>query len=176
LLADFRYTVRRLVWSPGFALAATLTLALGIGINVAVLSVVNAIIWKPLAVSDSSRLVVLEAPRVDETPAWLSDLRRRSLVTVEGLAGYRFVQTAVVVGERADVVKAEAVAGDYFETLGVTPLAGRVLTSGDGPSVTAISESFWREWFGADPAAVGATITVAGRPAVVDGIVPAAFQ
>jgi len=176
VLTELRFTLRRLAQTPGFTLTTIFTLALGVGTTVAVLSVVNAILWRPLAVHDSSRLVVIKQPEgVTATREWFESLERRSPRSVHGLAGYRFVQASVVAGGESGLVKAEAFTGDYFRTLGIKPLIGRLPRADDDLAVAVISARFWREWFGADPEAIGSPLTVAGSQLMVVGVVPETF-
>jgi len=185
-LQDLRYAVRMLVKSPGFTLVAVLTLALGIGANTTIFSVINAVLLRPLPYTNPGRLVgVAESrPAASVTAAGLSwpvftELQDHSQVfsAVAGVAGHALTLTGH--GEPADV-STVAVTPDFFTVLEIQPLLGRVLLAGDGKrgaaAAVVLSENLWRSRFGADPNIAGSSITLDQRTYTVAGVMPASFH
>jgi predicted permease len=186
LRQDLRYALRRLVRAPGFAAIAVLTLSLGVGANTAIFSLVNAVLFRPVpAAAAPDRLVSIFTSDFSSSqysasswPDYL-DFRRETEVFSDVAALINWTVN-VARGEQLERVQAELVTGNYFRMLGLTPDAGRLLGETDdvrgGASVIVLSESFWRSRMGSDPALVGSTLTVNGRPHVVIGIAPRGFQ
>jgi putative ABC transport system permease protein len=186
LWQDLRYAVRMLAKSPGFTAVAALTLALGIGANAAIFSLVNAVLLRPLPYANPSQLVdVSEAePKASVSGAGVSypafvELRDHSRVftSVAGLAGHALTLTGH--GEPADV-STLAVTPEFFSLFGTKPLLGRALSPEDGERgaapVAILSEQLWRSRFGADPGIAGTSITLDQRAFTVVGIMPAGFR
>ncbi len=186
LLQDLRYAFRMLAKSPGFSIVAVLTLALGIGANAAIFSVVNAVLLEPLPYSNPGRLVNLAdaRPTTAITGAGISwpvfmELRDHSRVfsTMAGLAGHALTLTGQ--GEPADV-STIAVTPDFFTVFGRQPLLGRALLPEDGvrdaAPVVVLSENLWRSRFGANPQIAGSAITLDQRAYTVIGVMPAGFH
>ncbi|MFZ0761386.1 MAG: ABC transporter permease, partial [Candidatus Sulfotelmatobacter sp.] len=186
LLQDMRYALRQLHKSPGFTAVAVLTLALAIGANTAVFSVIDAVMLRPLPFHDPSRLVVVkttEPGRLDDIgvsyPAFL-DWRSRGQV-FEGLSAFReddFTLTGR--GEPAHLTGA-VVSANMFSVLGVPPAMGRdFIPEEDKPIGTGLpvilSHSLWQSRFGSDPRIVGQNLTLDGNPFTVAGVMPAGFQ
>jgi putative ABC transport system permease protein len=186
LRQDLRYAIRALRKSPAFTIVALATLALGIGANTAIFSVVNAVLLRPLPFPDSGRLVAVyqTLPGKGVTTAGVSYLNFADLA---GRAG-SFDQLGAIrmhdftlsgAGEPALVV-AGTVTGGVFPLLRTRPLLGRGLAaSDDAPDaapVAVLSERLWRERFGADPAAVGKTVRLDERVFTVVGVMPSAFR
>ncbi|MGC2171805.1 MAG: ABC transporter permease [Candidatus Sulfotelmatobacter sp.] len=186
LLQDMRYALRQLHKSPGFTAVAVLTLALAIGANTAVFSVIDAVMLRPLPFHDPSRLVVVkttEPGRLDDIgvsyPAFL-DWRSRGQV-FEGLSAFReddFTLTGR--GEPAHLTGA-VVSANMFSVLGVPPAMGRdFIPEEDKPIGTGLpvilSHSLWQSRFGSDPRIVGQNLTLDGNPVTVAGVMPAGFQ
>jgi putative ABC transport system permease protein len=188
LRQDLRYAVRALRKQPGFTMTAVLTLALGVGANVAIFAVVNAILYKPLPFLDPDRLmsVTMQAPD-RETPGVFS----RAPWSYPKYLAFReqqqaFASTAIfmdndwnITGTSSpDVVSGELVESTYFEVLGIAPEHGRTFTAdetrtpGSAPLVV-LSAGFWQRRFGGDPAAIGGTIGLNGVPHTIVGIMPA---
>ncbi len=177
---DIRYAARTLAKSPGFAAVAVLTLALGIGANTAIFSVVNAILLRPTPVHKPEELVALytsdfSGPRYGASsfPDYV-DFRDRSDV-FSGLVAYQFTPFSMTVGEASERVFGEVVSGNYFSVLGVQPARGRGFlpeedrTPGAHP-VVVVSYALWQNRFGGDPALVGRTLVLNGHPFMVAGI------
>jgi putative ABC transport system permease protein len=186
LWQDLRYAVRMLAKSPGFTAVAVLTLALGIGANGAIFSLVNAVLLRPLPYASPSQLVdVSEAePKAGVSGAAVSypafvELRdhTRVFTSVAGLAGHALTLTGH--GEPADV-STLAVTPAFFSLFGTKPLLGRALSPQDGERgaapVAVLSEGLWRSRFGADPGIAGTSITLDQRAFAVVGIMPAGFR
>jgi putative ABC transport system permease protein len=183
---DLRYAARMLAKSPGFTSVAVLTLALGIGANATIFSVVNAVLLRPLPYTNPGQLVnVAESrPEASITGAGISwpvftELQFHSQVfsAVAGLAGHALTLTGH--GEPADV-STVAVTPDFFTVLEAKPLLGRVLLPDDGkrgaaPAVV-MSENLWRNSFGADPRIAGSSIMLDQRSYTVAGVMPAGFH
>jgi len=186
LWQDLRYAVRMLAKSPGFTAVAVLMLALGIGANAAIFSVINAVLLRPLQYPDPGQLVnVSEAkPKAGVSgvgaswPAFV-ELRDHSHMfnSVAGLAFHALTLTGH--GEPADV-STIAVTPDFFSLLGTKPLLGRALSPADGERgaapVVVISENLWRSRFAADPGIAGTSIALDQRAYIVVGVMPAGFQ
>jgi putative ABC transport system permease protein len=186
LLQDLRYAARMLAKSPGFTAVAVMTLALGIGANAAIFSVVNAVLLAPLPYANPGQLVAVAeaepgAAIPDDGLSWtaLSVVRdrSRSFSAIAGLAGHALTLTGR--GEPADV-STVAVTADFFSVFGTNPLLGRTLSPEDGRDGAApaavLSEGLWRSRFGADPGIAGRSITLDQRSYTVAGVMPAQFR
>lgn len=187
---DLRYAIRGIRSRPMFAATIVITLALGIGANTAVFSIVNWLLIQPVpAVRDAGRLVTVRfGEAFGEGRAWFpvsypmfEELRRESH-TLRDLAGYEpsDVHVAGTTGAGAWRAGAEIVSPNYFTVLGVRPQLGRLFSSNDAVAIGAhdevvISDRAWHSAFAADSGIVGRTILVNAKPAVVIGVVPAGF-
>jgi predicted permease len=181
LLQDLRYAARTLSKRPGFALLVVVTLALGIGANTAVVSVVNAMLFRPRPVAQPERLVELYVGDVSHpyhAGSYQDFLIFRDQPEIfSGLAAYSVEQFKLGGAEEVEQVWGEAVSGNYFELLGVSAAGGRTFlpeedrTPGTHP-VAVISHGLWQRRFGADPAVVGRTITLNQQPLTVVGVAP----
>ena len=181
---DLKYAMRLLFKSPGFTAVAVLTLALGIGANTAMFSVVTAVLLRPLPFPEPDRIVAV-GPRGTRSGQLNSssypdffDYRDRSR-SFEQLAAYHNTdQTLTGMGDPLHVRAVMASSG-FFEALGVRPALGRSFGREDekpGQHTAVLSDRLWRERFGADPGVVGRGITLRGRPFTVIGVMPAGFQ
>jgi predicted permease len=183
---DIRYALRQLRKSSGFTVVALATLALGIGANTAIFSVIDAVLLRPLPFHNPSRLVAVnptEPGRRDDIgvsyPAFL-DWRSRNHV-FEGLSAFRSDDfTLTGRGEPAHVVGG-VVSANTFSLLGVAPLLGRDFTAGeDTPGSSGLpvilSYRLWQDRFGSDRHIPGQSITLSGQPFTVTGVMPAGFQ
>ncbi len=183
--ADIRYAFRQLRRTPSFAIAAILTLAVGIGANTAVFSVVNAVLLRPLPFADPERLVAVRS--IDSRdgghlsnfsyPTFF-DLRRDNGV-FEQMVSYRDT-TFTLSGRGQPVqVKGRVVSWDVFPLLGVQPALGRGFLPSEeenGRCVVVVSHALWTTYFGADPHVVGSPVTIDGEPYVLAGVAPAGFN
>ena len=177
LLQDLRYALRTLTKSPGFSAAAILILALGIGANAAIFSLVDAVVLKPLpGVARPKDLVDLTGATVSYP--WYRSVRE-STRAFDGLAAWRQRELAFVSAGVAERAVGAVVSGNYFEVLGVRPSQGRVIVPADeesGDAVAVIAERLWRTRLGSDPAVVGKTIRLNGASFVVVGVAPGGFR
>ncbi len=184
LAQDLRYAARWLARNPGFTAVAIATLALGIGANTAIFSIVRGILLEPLPYPGSDRLVQVWMTgerqgqlrkEIPFAPPVLRDWRERSR-SFEGLAGYTDWTFNLTGGAAPERVRAALVSADFFRLLGVTPLAGRTFAAGEDAAgrdaVAVISSSFWTLRFGRDPKIVGSSITLDGQSYAVIGVVP----
>jgi putative ABC transport system permease protein len=181
LIQDLRFGLRMLAKNPGFTAVAVLTLALGIGVNTVIFTLVDAMVLRPMPVSNPDRLVVLEVKSPEGVDPILSyqdyeDIRQQvksfSGVTIYDRVG-RFLNSL----DESDQVLVDRVTPDYFSVLGVRPLRGRVFSpelDGKPQSVlgVVISYRLWRGRLGGDPAIVGKEIKLTGKLATVIGVTP----
>jgi putative ABC transport system permease protein len=184
LIQDVRYGIRLLLRSPGFTVVSILTLALGIGANTAIFSVVNGVLLRPLPYLQPNQLVVLSEKNKNfdrfsiSYPNFL-DWQRRN-VSFVSIAAYRSDVFSLTGSGDAERVRVGMVSAGFFEILGVHPVLGRLFTAEedrrDGPPVALISAGLWQSKFGSAPDVVGKTITMDGRGYAVIGIVPVAFH
>lgn len=190
LLQDLRYAFRMLGRSPGFALVAVLTLAVGIGLNTAIFSVVNGVLLRPLPFRDPDALVRLhhvhpekEAEGGPFSPQDFQDLQAGA-AGFESLAAYFYTPGDAGInltgsGEPRQV-QAAHVSKEFFPVLGVDAVRGRTLRPDENvpgaDRVVVLSDAFWRSRFNADPAMVGRTLTLNGAPFSVVGIMPPDFS
>jgi predicted permease len=196
LIADFRYALRQLRKSPGFTAVAVLTLALGIGANTAIFSVVNALLLKMLPVRDPQQLMVVGDPtltgtRSNGTPRTdvfsyplYKQLRQRNSV-FRGLAAAgsdHGIEVEAVNGQVSDTkITGRLVSGNYFTALGLEPAAGRLLSESDETAesanpVVVLGYSYWQRKFASSPSVVGTDIRLNGFPFTVVGVAPAGFE
>ena len=177
-IQDIRLTIRTLLKSPGFTALTVLTLGLGIGANVAVYSVIDAVVLRPVPFQDADRLVGVEyADQSSVSAARLDRLAAlsRSYETLGGYTGWGFALTGEAEAEHIDGAR---VTPNLFAALRVSPALGRLFTDeearrGDGAAV--LSHGFWRSRFSSDPAILGRTIVLDGRATVVVGVMPPGF-
>jgi predicted permease len=194
LTSDLRYALRQLRRSPGFAVTAILTLALGIGADTAIFSLLDQALLRSLPVREPHQLIVLKATG----DAWnggtsnnggddndyfsyqmYTDLRDRNRV-FDGLIGTAPAQAGFSRGSTSQVLDAELVTGNYFDVLGVQPALGRMFSQADdapnaAPAVV-VSFDFWRNTLASDPRIVGSTVSLNGHPFQVIGVAAPRFQ
>jgi predicted permease len=181
---DLRYAMRQLRRSPGFTVVAILTLALGIGANTALFSVVNGVLLNPLPYPHAEQLVTLHESKPNfETGSisypnfrdWQKDNRSFSSIAIA--RSYSYSLTGL--GE-AEQVQARFISSDFFPLLGVNPIVGRTFVSGEdeigAAPMAMISAGLWNRKFGSSPAALGKSITLDGRDYTIVGVVPANFE
>jgi putative ABC transport system permease protein len=186
LLQDLRYGVRALAKNPGFTVVAVLTLALGIGANTAIFSVVDAVLLRSLPYPESDRLFTVyqtlpEAPAQNtgvSYPNYLDWTQQNE--AFESIAAVRGNVLALSGQGEPTYIQTGSVTSNYFDVLRVKPLLGRTLQPSDDAldanPVVVMSESLWRARFGADPALLGRAVTLDQHPITVVGIVPAYFH
>ena len=176
-----------LLKSPGFTVVAVLSLALGIGVNTSIFSLINAVMLRPLPVDDPSRLVSIYhrsaqgAGSFSSTAYPVYEYYRDHNEVFSGLMAFCRVPINLRIGEETERIPAEIVTGNYFSVLGVKPILGRAFlpdedrTLGAHP-VVVLSYGLWQRRFGGDPGLVGRTITLNGYSFTVIGIVPRNFR
>ncbi len=189
LFQDVRFALRQLFKSSGFTAVAVITLALGIGANTAIFSVVNGVLLRPLAFKDPGRLVrVWHVPPPKSFPgmtlfsvsaANYADWENQNHVfaSMAIMTGHSFTMTG---GNKPEQVDACAVSAGFFSTLGIPPMLGRVLSPDEdqvGHShVVVLSHRMWQEHFGSNPEIVGHNINLDGEAYLVAGVMPASFR
>ena len=186
LLADIRYAVRWLRRSPGFALVAVASLAIGIGFNTALFAIVDAVLFKPLPVTEPARLVDVFTSDSTGTvefstssyPDYL-DLNARNAV-FDGLVGYSPMFAALNLDGRSRLAMGEIVTGNYFPVFGVNAALGRTILPADdapgAPKVVMVSRRYWARELGSAPDAVGRTLRIRGSAYTIVGVAPARFS
>jgi MacB-like periplasmic core domain len=183
LLQDARYALRQLRKSPGFTAVAVLTLALGIGANTAIFSLVNSALLKPAPAEDSNQLVSIffgdpEGHGLsNHSYADYLDHRKESGDVLSGLAAYTTLPANLIVGQATERINVGFVSDNYFSVLGVRPITGRAFlpeeNSKPGGNFNAvISESLWRRAFGESRALAGKTVWLNNASYNVIGVVP----
>jgi putative ABC transport system permease protein len=183
---DARYGARMLRKNPGFTLVAVLTLALGIGANTAIFSIVDAVLLRSLPYPDPNQLVLMFHVPLQQPDALsgfsyrdFTECRDQNRVFSE-MAGNSFHDLTLTGAGEPSIVNTAAVTPEIFPLLNAKPLAGRTLLPEDGkqgaPSVAVLSENLWRSRFGSNPALIGQSITLDMRSFTVVGILPATFR
>ena len=193
LLQDLRYALRQLRKAPGFAAVAMLILALGIGANTAIFSMLDQVLLRDLPVKDADRLVILRytgdheghVHSRDDEHLYFSypmyrDLRDRNSV-FDGVIATSWAQAGVEWRGEPELVNAELVSGNYFDVLGLHPARGRLLVAGDDATANAnpfvvLSFNYWQRRFGADPTIINQSIHVNSHPFTVIGVAQPGFH
>src|SRR6266567_5671209 len=181
LAKDLVYALRLLRRSPGFALIAVGSLALGIGANTIVFSVLNALVLKPLPVAEPQRLFfVNNSGHPGQSFPNYRDIRDRNSV-FDSLFSYRVTQLALDEDGGAHRVWGYLVTGNYFETLGIKPALGRFFTPAEDAQPNSspyavLSYTCWQNRFGGDPSVGGKDVRINGRPYTVVGVAPRGFH
>jgi putative ABC transport system permease protein len=180
---DLRFGARLLARHPGFTAVAVITLALGIGANAAIFSVVNAVLLRPLPWADPGGAVMIWSKWTAFDRTWVAtgevvDYRRRAR-TLREVAAWGEGQVNLTGSGDPERVAAASVTANTFSVLGVSPAIGRVFSSTEdlpkGPNVVVLGHALWSRRFSADPSIVGRSIQIDGRPYEVVGIMPAGF-
>lgn len=192
MLNDIRYGIRQLLKNPGFTLVAVITLALGIGANTAIFSVVNAVLLKPLPFPQPDQLVALgsvDSRQKAMAPGLSSvsypdffDFRDQNR-TLSSIAVYHERPFAATGEQGASSLRGVKASAEFFDVLGIHPALGRAFVrddeqSGGGPGgfKAVISDEFWKKQFGADRSVIGRTIELDRRPHTIIGVMPPGFQ
>ena len=186
VIQDVKYALRMLQKSPGFTFVVVLTLALGIGANTAIFSMVDSFLLRPLPVKEGSRIVVL-AFQQSKGPVQgqfsmpeYRDLQAQSSEVFDGLFGYQFGLDGLSVNGKADRILTNYVTGNFFSTLGIKPALGRFILPGEGETLGAdpvmvLGYAYWKDHFGGNTGVVGMKVSVNGRPATIVGVAPEGF-
>ena len=186
MLNDIRYAIRMLAKSPAFTFVSVLTLALGIGANTAIFSLVHSILLRPLPYHDSDQLVrmVQASPKLG-LPSWgVSQANfaayREQNRSFESLAIYDTGEINLIGDGEPERLQTGTVTADFFKVLGISPSLGRTFQEGEDSagrnSVCVIGDGLWRSRFGADPNVVGRTMILNHTPVQIVGVMPASFK
>ncbi len=183
-LHDIRYSLRTLRKNPGFTLVVTLALALGIGANTLIFSVVNAVLLRPLPFDDPERLAMIwgEVRGERRSPTSYADLvdLRQQATSVAKLAGFGRTATFITDGGEPEPVRGCVASADLFPVLGAQAAIGRVFTAEEdrpgGGQVVLLSDGLWRRRYGADRGIIGRTVSFDEKPVTVLGVMPPGFQ
>jgi len=183
LLEDLRYAVRGLTRSPGFTSVAVLTLALGIGANSAIFSVVDVVLLEPLAFPEPDRLVAIRAMSPGSglpeefAPGSEFVIQYRDATRLEDLGYFTQLQMTVRTGSQVERLSIASASASFFSTLRVKPLLGRLPTADDEDGdVVVISHWLWTEWFSRDPSIVGRPLDVGNGFRIVVGVMGPEFR
>jgi hypothetical protein len=183
LRQDLLYAARTLRRSPGFLACAVMTLALGIGANTAIFSLIDAVMLHPLPVRDPSRLVEIARLSNTGTPRAVSyplfEYFRARLSSISGAFVEMPLVNTITLGGVDEQIYGDAVSGEYYSVLGLAPAAGRLLGPEDDVSpspVAVISYAYWQRRFALDPAAVGKSFIAGGVVLTIVGVEPPGFS
>ena len=186
LLQDIRYGVRMLAKNPGFMIVSIITLALGIGVNTAIFSMVDAFLLRPLPVNDPSQIAVLgyqqhhQNIQTQFSVADYRDIQNQTSGVFSEVFGYVFGMDGLSVDGKADRIMTNYVTGNYFSALGIKPALGRFILPSEGEVANAdpvmvLAYSYWQTHFGGDPQIVGRKVSVDGHPVTIIGVAPKGF-
>ncbi len=187
LIQDIQYGLRTLRKNPGFTAVAILTLALGIGANTAIFSLVDAFLLRPLPVKDPQQITTLayqlkggQLINIFSVPDY-RDIREQTRSVFSDVIAYQISLDGLSVDGKADRIVTNYVDGNFFSTLGIKPALGRFILSSEeetpgGNPVLVLGYSFWMTRFGGDPAIVGKQVSVDGHPVTVIGVAPEGFH
>ncbi len=184
-LNELKVAARALAKRPGYAAAAVITLALGMGSTVAIFTIVNAVVLQPLPYADANRLVTirhhapgLDLPDLSNSPGTIR-VYREEADFLQAMAPYGRASMNLTGGAAPERVRAVSAAPSLFSVLGVAPSLGRPFNDADateGPALaTILSHRFWTSNFGGDPSVIGRSVTLDGSPVEVVGVAPAGF-
>ncbi|MGH7552825.1 MAG: ABC transporter permease, partial [Longimicrobiales bacterium] len=185
LVQDLRYALRMLRKNPAFAAVAVISIAIGIGANTAIFTLLDAVLLRALPVAEPERLAFIFSDRGESINANYSYPNyvafRDHNEVFDGLAAVSPISLAVAGTTAAQQVEGEAVSGNYFSVLGVSAARGRFFTAtedrdGVGEAVVVLSHRLWLREFGGDVGAIGRTVRLGGQPFTVIGIVPDRFR
>jgi predicted permease len=185
IVQDLRYALRMLAKSPGFTVVAVLTLALGIGVNTTVFSVVNGMLLRPMPVPNPEQITVLGAQQ-DGTPDYQAfsypdyeDIRKQTDAFSDVLA-YRVSLVGLSVDGKGDHCVISRVTGNFFSTAGIQPAVGRLILPSEGQTpgadpVFVLGFNYWQKRFGGDKNVVGKQAEMDGHPVTIVGVAPKGF-
>jgi putative ABC transport system permease protein len=178
LLQDLKHSLRTFVRSPGFTVAAIAALALGIGANTAIFSVVNAVLLKPVPFPDPDRFVYVmstspQGSGQGASPAKFAHFRQQTSV-LQDVSAFRIGIVNYTGGGEPEQLRNGQVSGDYFRLAGIPISLGRTFTRDEdlpnGPHVVVLSQGLWKRRFGGDPSVIGRTMQLSGDPYVIIGV------
>jgi predicted permease len=179
LAQDLRFALRQLRKTPAFTITAIVTLALGIGVNAAMFSVIEQVILRPLPYANASRLAAIDTIKSTNSPTFsLPDLRDYAARshTLQGLAWYIFQLPTLGGNDNPQLTPQLVITPNLFDVVGIHPRLGRAFTSADAQPgrdhVLILSDGVWRRFYHANPAIIGATVPINGDPYTVIGVMP----
>ena len=184
---DLRFAIRQLFKSPSFALLAILTLAIAIGLNTAIFSVVHALLLDPFPYRDHARIVQLRQQKKNDASAQMQHTGREFGAFKEQARSFEYLaalenvtRNLTVAGQQPERAAGGKVTADFFDVLGVPPLLGRTLRPEEqgtgGPKVVVLGYELWQSRFGSDPGIVGRTVELDAEPFTVVGVMPKRFR
>ena len=185
IVQDLRYALRMLAKSPGFTVVAVLTLALGIGVNTTVFSVVNGMLLRPMPVPNPEQITVLGAQQ-DGTPGYQAfsypdyeDIRKQT-DAFSAILAYRVSLVGLSVDGKGDHCVISRVTGNFFSTAGIQPAVGRLILPGEGQTpgadpVFVLGYNYWQKRFGGNKNVVGKQAEMDGHPVTIVGVAPKGF-
>lgn len=181
-MSEVRFALRQLRKSPGFTFVAVLTLALGIGANTSIFSVVNAVLLRPLPYPDADRVVILNESDADQPnisvsfPNYLDWKREAKSFENLAVARRESYNLSGVEGREAEQISGAIVTANFFSVIGLSPQIGRVFTKEEdrpgGPALAVISDKLWEHLFQRSPSALGRTLNFGNQPYTVIGVMP----
>jgi|SRR5579859_1666708 len=180
MVQDLRYSLRTLRKNHGFILTVICTLALGIGANTAIFSLISGVLLRPLPFVDSDRLVQLNevdlqngirAVSYPDLEAW-----RRQSSSFDGMIAYQNVSKDLQIADNPERIATLRAEPGLFRVLGVQAMIGRTFRDDDQPDVVVLSAGLWNRHFNSDPSCVGRKITLDGQPYTVIGVMPERFH
>jgi putative ABC transport system permease protein len=186
ILQDLKFALRILRKNPGFAIVAVLTLALGMGANSAIFSVVNAVLLQPLPYQAPGRLLFLSGLNreigtvgVSMSFTKFTQIREQGH-TLDGTVAFYSTTMTLATQREPEAVTANRVSGDFFKILGISSIRGRDFLPGEealgAADVALLSDGFWHSHFAGEPGALGRSLTLDGRPVTIVGILPPSFR
>ena len=190
MLRDVRYSARTLVRTPGFAAIAIVVMALGIGANVAIFTVVRSVLLKPLPYREPDRLAMLYEAQSDHSnphpylpvaagsfTEWQQATRGKAEMAL--VSPFQDYNVSAEGGKLPEKMEAAWCSGNFFSVLGISPMLGRGIGPADdrpgAPAVALLTYPFWMRRYGGDPAIVGKTIWLNAKPYAVIGVLPESF-
>src|SRR5215472_3893902 len=186
LRQDIRHGLRMLARNPGFTAVAVATLALGIGANTAIFSVVDSFLLRPLPVADAGQITIFDRPQKEGFALPLfsipdyRDLRDQTMKVFSGMFSYLTRFDGLSINGKAERIRTYYISGNFFSTLGIKPALGRFILPSEGETpgadpVMVLSYTYWRERFGGDPEIAGTKVSVDGHPVTIVGVAPQGF-
>jgi predicted permease len=184
---DFRYALRALRKNPGFAVAAVLSLGLGLGANTAIFTLVNTVMLKSLPVKDADRLFFIDSSggkdRGNAPPYPCYERLRDNNHSFSGMAAFSSERFKVTIDGEPEQINGQYASASFFDVLGVGAIAGRVMAPEDDPrfgagggAVAVISDGLWKRRFGGEPSVIGKSVQVGETRAIIVGVTPPGFS
>jgi predicted permease len=186
LLQDAKYAIRMLMKNPGFTFVAVITLALGIGANTAIFSMMDSFLLRPLPVKDPAQITVLAFQQKNgpvqnqfSIPEY-RDVKSQTSDVFSDLLGFQWGMDGLKVNGKPDRIMTNYVSGNFFSGLGIKPLLGRFILPSEGENpgadpVMVLGYTYWRSHFNSDPSVVGKQVTLDGSPITIVGVAPEGF-